>query len=64
MPEEVLQDPTAMPAFFIEYPGVVKLALGGTSRINADCLRKLGWKPEYIGPLDAVADEIDVLLAA
>ncbi|KAI8579583.1 hypothetical protein K450DRAFT_280754 [Umbelopsis ramanniana AG] len=63
MPEEVLQDPAVMPAFFVEYPGLAKLALGGTSRISADRLRKIGWKPEHTDPLDAVAHEIDVLLA-
>jgi nucleoside-diphosphate-sugar epimerase len=64
MPEEVLQDPTVMPAFFVEYPGLAKLALGGTSRVSADRLRKIGWKPEHTDPLDATADELNVLLAA
>ncbi|KAG2180416.1 hypothetical protein INT44_003420 [Umbelopsis vinacea] len=64
MPDEVLQDPAVIPALFVEHPGLAKLALGGTSRVSADRLRKIGWKPKYEDSLDAVAEEIDVLLAA
>lgn len=64
MPEQVLQDPTIMPAFFTEHPDFAKLALGGTSRVSADRLRKIGWKPKHTDPLDTITDELDVLLAA
>ncbi|KAG2187824.1 hypothetical protein INT44_005514 [Umbelopsis vinacea] len=65
MPEEVLQDPDVIPAYIVnDYPGFAKSTLGGTSRVSGDRLRKFGWKPKYTDPLGAVAEEIDVLLAA
>ncbi|KAH8555749.1 hypothetical protein BGW37DRAFT_418536 [Umbelopsis sp. PMI_123] len=59
----ILQDTTV-----IDMPDQVlqlfRIVLGGNSRVKADHLRQLGWKPEYGDPLETVADEIDLLLTA